>query len=223
MGFLSASTTVLRFVAPVPPRLDREALALAVTRRLFRELDGTVAAESHGWVALHDPLATAVSPADLFFHRWLVLGFRFDRRAVPAKLLWLERRRLEEARKAEQGLARLSAAARREIKEDVYDRLLARALPTPRLFECAWNLERGHLFFTGKARAPREAFVELFAQTFGVRPVPMIPYLAVEHLGLAPAEVEAVRAVEPASLVVQAAPAPAEIPRIAFAEQGVRP
>lgn len=222
MGFLSASTTVVRFVAAVPARLDREAVARAVTRRLFRELEGATA-ETHGWVALHDPLASVISPDDLFFHRWLVLGFRFDRRAVPAKLLWLERRRLEEARKTEQGLRRLGAAARREIKDEVYERLLARALPTPRLFECAWNLDRGHLFFTGKARAPREAFAELFQQTFGVRPVPMIPYLAVEHLGLSPAEVEAVRAVEPATLVARPASAPADIPRLAFAEHGVRP
>jgi len=193
-----------------------------VARRIFRDLEGT-AAESWGWVPLHDPLASDLTPADLFFQQWLLLGFRFDRRTVPAKLLWLERRRLEEARKVEQGLARLGAAQRREIKDEVHQRLLARALPSPRLFECAWNLERGQLLFTGKARAPREAFVELFAQTFDVRPIPMIPYLAVEHVGLSSGQVEAVRAVEPASFVPPRVAERPAVPRLGIESTGARP
>ena len=54
----------------------------------------------------------------------------------------------------------------------------------------------------GKLRAAREAFGDCFRETFGVTPVPLIPYLAAEHVGLQGRQVEAVRAVEPASLVV---------------------
>ena len=99
MGLLSTSSTVVRFVATPPARLDRDAVARAVARRAFRELDpeGGDAAQAAGWVGIHDPLATDFSPADLFFQRWLAVGFRWDRRAVPAKLLWLERRRAEAA------------------------------------------------------------------------------------------------------------------------------
>ena len=114
MGFLSGSTTVVRFTAPVPARLDREAVATHVTRRAFRDLDPD-GAEPHafGWVAFHDPLQTDLTTADLFFHHFLVLGFRHDRRAVPAKLLTLERRRAENARKAELGRDRLGSGIRR--------------------------------------------------------------------------------------------------------------
>lgn len=222
MGFLSASSTIVRFAAPAPARIDREALAAAVSRRTFRELDAEAsdAPQACGWVGVHDPLAVHLSPADLFFQQWLVVGFRFDRRSVPAKLLWLERRRLEEARKAERGIPRLGAAARREIKEEVASRLLARALPAPRLFDCAWNLDTGRVLFTGKARAPREAFVELFRQTFGVQPVPMIPYLAVEHMGLPALQVDAVRAVEPASLVAPEEPAARGVPHLPLEQPG---
>jgi len=225
VGFLSASSTVVRFAAPAPARIDREAFAQAVSRRTFRELDAGAAGEAQacGWVGIHDPLAVSLTATDLFFHHWLMVGFRFDRRAVPAKLLWLERRRLEEERKAERGVPRLGAAARREIKDEVQERLLARALPAPRLFDCAWNLETGRVLFTGKARAPREAFVELFRQTFGLQPVPMIPYLAVEHLGLSAMQVDAVRAVEPASLVAPGEPALAAIPRLPLEENGAHP
>lgn len=225
MGLLSASSTVLRFVAPAPPRLDREALARAVSRRGFRELDpdGGDTTQSVGWVGIHDPLETALTPADLFFQRYLVVGFRLDRRTVPAKLLFLERRRAEAAMKTERGVDRLGAAVRKQIKAEVEQRLLLRALPTPRLFDCVWNLDTGRIYFTGKLRAARDAFADLFRETFGVAPIPMIPYLAAEHVGLAARVVEAVRAVEPSSFV------PAEhnghgaaVPRLPLAQAEVR-
>lgn len=202
MGLLSAATSIVRLIAAPPARVDREQLARAVGRRAFREADvesGTP--DSCGWVPAHDPLATEFGPADLFFQQSLVVGFRFDRRAVPAKLLTIERRRAEAEVKAERGLDRLGRAVRAEIKEEVRTRLLMRALPVPRVFDCVWSLETGHVLFTGKVRAAREAFIELFWQTFGVRPIPMIPYLAAEHMGLSSGMVEALRAAAPAALV----------------------
>jgi DNA recombination-dependent growth factor C len=218
VGFLSGSTTVVRFVAAPPPHLDRDAVARAVTRRVFRDLepDGGDRSEAAGWVGVHDPLATTFTPADLFFQRHLAVGFRYDRRAVPAKLLSLERRRAEEALKAERGLERLGATARKQVKTDVEARLLLRALPTPRLFDCVWNLDTGRLYFSGRARRPVDAFVELFRQTFGVGPVPLIPYLAAEHVGLPPGAIEGVRSVAPCRLTgTEDAPArDDEVPRL---------
>jgi len=223
MGLLGASSTVVRLVAPPPSPLDRDALARAIRRRAFRELDpdGGETSQSSGWVGIHDPLATELTPADLFFERWLAVGFRWDKRAVPAKLLFLERRRAEAALRAERGVDRLGAAARKQVKAEVEARLLLRALPAPRLFDCAWNLENGRVYFTGKLRAAREAFVDCFRQTFGVAPVPMIPYLAAEHVGLPARVVEGVRAVEAASFVPDAATPPVHdgVPRLPLAAQ----
>jgi hypothetical protein len=211
MGFLSASSTIVRFHAAPPPNLDRAALCRAVNRRAFREHDehGLPAAEAFGWVAIHDPLVVELEPSDVFFQQYVVLGFRYDRRVAPAKLVTLERRRAEEERRNELGLERLGRAVRREIKEEVSARLLSQALPSPRLFECAWNLERECVYFTGKSRAPREAFAGLFRECFGVTPVPMIPYLAAERIGLPGAVVDAVRAVSPSALATdRSAPEP---------------
>src|SRR4051794_17020403 len=170
MGLLAASSTVVRLVAPPPSPLDRDALARAISRHAFRELepDGGDVSQACGWVGIHDPLATELAPADVFFQHYLALAVRWDRRAVPAKLLYLERRRAEAALREERGTDRLGAAARRQVKADVEARLLLRALPVPRLFDCVWNLANGRVYFTGKLRAAREAFTELFRQTFGV-------------------------------------------------------
>jgi recombination associated protein RdgC len=215
VGFLSASTSLVRFVAAAPSRLEREAIAQAVTRHAFREGDPEAGdpRQAWGWIAVHDPLQTDFTPADLFFHNYLVLGFRYDKRLVPPKLLMLERRRLERERAAARGVFRLSAAERREIKDEIASRLVAQALPTPRLFDVVWNLETGRGYFSGKLRAAREAFGDCFRRTFGITPVPLIPYLAAEHVGLGAGTVAAVRAVEPASLIATPAPVADGAPR----------
>ena len=222
MGLLNAATTVVRLVASPSARVDRERLAREVGRRAFRALDGEAGtADACGWVPAHDPLATDFGPADLFLQQYLVVGFRFDRRTIPAKLLFLERRRAEAEVRAERGLDRLGRAVRAEIKEEVRTRLMVRALPVPRVFDCVWNLDTGHVLFTGKHRAAREAFVDLFWKTFGVRPVPMIPYLAAEHMGLSTGMVDAVRAVAPATLIAgdDGVGAPRDVPRVPFGEE----
>jgi DNA recombination-dependent growth factor C len=202
VGFLSASTSVVRYVAVAPARMDRDAIAKAVTKRAFRESDPEIGdpRQAWGWVTIHDPLLVTFTPSDLFFHHYLVLGFRYDKRLVPPKLLFLERRRLENERKAGRGLTKLGAAERREIKDEIAERLVARALPTPRLFDVVWNVDTGRVYFSGKLRAAREAFADCFRETFGVAPVPLIPYLAAEHVGLGARDVDAVRAVEPSSM-----------------------
>jgi len=203
MGFLSATSSIVRLHAKPPVNLDRVAIARAVSERAFREQDehGMAKAEAFGWVAIHDPLVTEFDTADLFFQQYLVVGFRFDTRAVPAKLAWMDRRRAEDAYKAGQRLERLGRDTKREIKDDVEASLLARALPNPKLFECAWNLETEAVYFTGKLKSARDAFATLFRETFGAVPTPMIPYLAAERVGVAETIVDRVRGVEPSRLV----------------------
>jgi DNA recombination-dependent growth factor C len=221
MGFLSASSSIVRFDARPPGRIDRDTLCEAVNRRAFREHDedGLPKQEAFGWVAIHDPLVTELEPSDIFFQQYVVLGFRYDRRVAPGKLVRLETRRAEEARKQSQGLERLNRATRKEIKEEVAARLLLRALPSPSLFECAWDLERQTVYFTGKSRGPREAFQTLFRETCGVSPIPVIPYLAVERLGLSGAIVDAVRGAEPSRLSAEPE-APHAAPRATAAAAG---
>lgn len=220
MGLLAPTSSLVRFTAKPPARLEREAIAAAVNRHRFRELNGDGSQQTCGWIGIHDPLVTEFTPADLFFQHYLAVGFRFDRRAVPVQLLRLERRRLEEERRRERGVPRLGAAARREVKTEISDRLLARALPVPRLYDCLWNLETGRVYLTGTQRTARDAFAELFRRTFGVEPLPLIPYFAAEHTGLSPLALETLRTAEPTALMDRSADAPGpspEVPRLPLA------
>lgn len=186
MGFLSASSTIVRLHADPPAKIDRETVLAGVSRRAFREESetGLPHEEVFGWVDIHDPMETRFDTTDLFFQQYLLLGFRYDRRTIPTKLAWMERRQAERARRERDGLDRLSLSIRREIRDEVDARLLQKALPTPRLFECAWNLDSGVIYFTTRTGSVMEAFSTTFRETFGLTPTPMIPYLTAEHIGL---------------------------------------
>ena len=196
MGFLSASSTIVRLHAEPPAKVDRETMLAGVTRRAFREESesGLPHEEVFGWVDIHDPMETRFDTTDLFFQNYLLLGFRYDRRAIPTKLAWMERRQAERERRERDGLDRLSLSIRREIRDEVQARLLQKALPTPRLFECAWNLETGVIYFTTRTGSVMEAFSTTFRETFGMTPTPMIPYLTAEHVGLESSVLESFRA-----------------------------
>jgi hypothetical protein len=186
MGFLSASSTIVRLHAAPPAKVDRETVLAGVSRRAFREESdtGLPHEEVFGWVDIHDPMETRFDTTDLFFQQYLLLGFRYDRRTIPTKLAWMERRQAERERREKDGLDRLSLSIRREIRDEVDARLLQKALPTPRLFECAWNLDTGVIYFTTRTGPVMEAFSTTFRETFGLTPTPMIPYLTAEHIGL---------------------------------------
>src|SRR5262249_35016603 len=64
MGLLSPTSSILRFTAKPPARIDRDAWATAVNRHRFRELNGDGSQQTCGWIGIHDPLAVDLTPAD---------------------------------------------------------------------------------------------------------------------------------------------------------------
>ncbi|MEO2169924.1 MAG: recombination-associated protein RdgC [bacterium] len=202
MGFLSASSTIVRLHAQAPAKPDRSAMVDAISRHAFKDDEpGLPREEASGWVTIHDPMVTYFDTSDVFFQQYLLVGFRYDKRSVPAKLAWMERRVAERERRERDGVERLTLSIRREIKEEVTDRLMQKALPVPRLFECAWNLDTGIVYFTTRTGTVQEAFQTAFRETFGVAPMPMIPYLTAEHVGLSAKVVDTFRGLEPALLI----------------------
>lgn len=202
MGFLSASSTIVRFHAPPPARINRQEMRDAVERHVFRATEdaGLPREERFGWVAIHDPMVVSLDETDLFFQDQLLIGFRYDKRSVPAKLAWMERRIAERERREQDGVERLSLSIRREIRDDVTDRLMQKALPVPRLFECAWNLKTGVLLFTTRTGTVQEAFTTTFRETFGITPTPLIPWFVAERIGLPARTVDSFRKQAPAEI-----------------------
>lgn len=170
MGINANSVNLVQYQVLDMPAVENPAewAQEKLIQNAFVSIDNSSEESAIGWVTLDDPLeAEFADPRD--FHRppYLCFTLRQDRRRVPAALL---RRRLKQAEgeflAAHPGMQRVPKQKREELRDSVQAALLARTLPTPSMFDIAWNTERGLLLFTGTSTRAIEAFEGLFRQTF---------------------------------------------------------
>ncbi len=137
-------------------------------RHAFRPIDDLKGEESAaGWVGFGDDTEW-LAPAER--GEWMVWSLRMDRRSVPGPVVskYLAEAVREEAGKAEDG--KVSRTRRKELKELVRQKLLARAEPVPTVADVALNVHSGLLLVGTKSSGMLEKFMECFKGAFGCEP-----------------------------------------------------
>jgi hypothetical protein len=140
------------------------AFAEALATRRFRTIENAASEEvSAGWVTPADPTGDSFDLEDLDGGAGTWLRFRIDKKVLPKKWLQIHRDAAEKARGK-----KMSARERRELKDDLAEKLLPRVLPAITLVDALLFHDRRvvQLFATGKGA--RETFTKLFFETFGV-------------------------------------------------------
>ncbi len=136
----------------------------ALATRRFRTIENAASEEvSAGWVTPADPTGDSFDLEDLDGGAGTWLRFRIDKKVLPKKWLQIHRDAAEKTRGK-----KLSARERRELKDDLAEKLLPRVLPAITLVDALLFHDRAlvQLFATGKGA--RETFTKLFFETFGV-------------------------------------------------------
>jgi hypothetical protein len=139
------------------------AFGAALATRRFRTIENAASEEvSAGWVTPADPTGDTFDLEDLDGGAGTWLRFRIDKKVLPKKWLQIHRDAAEKSRGK-----KLSARERRELKDDLAEKLLPRVLPTITLVDALLFHEKKlvQLFATGKGA--RETFTKLFFETFG--------------------------------------------------------
>ena len=137
-------------------------------RHAFRPIDDLKGEESAaGWVGFGDDTEW-LAPVE--HGEWMVWSLRMDRRSVPGPVVskYLAEAVREEAGKAEDG--KVSRTRRKELKELVRSKLLARAEPVPTVADVALNVHSGLLLVGTKSGGMLEKFMECFRGAFGCEP-----------------------------------------------------
>ncbi len=133
---------------------------------------------SLGWVSGRHLLETDINDMTAYAGGFLHLCLRQAQRKVPGALLQAETRMRELQRLQENGGEFLSRKERKEIKEDVIDRLMPQMPPqlgaTP--FVVDPGAERLYLGATSEKQC--DAFLAYFYETMGFEPQPMTPEFA---------------------------------------------
>ena len=186
MGALSGSiSTSAYYVDGELPEGFRETYVEAMGRHSFRDI--AVEGEDHeswGWVNIHDPFDTDLRIDNVHWGSYFLFGLRQDVLRVPASLFKLHLKKRFEAFKTEFGKDRMTKAEKDNVKELLEREMRRKTLPSIKIHDVAWNLDRGELWLFATNKGVREQFEERFDKTFGVNLIPRNPYSLLERRGL---------------------------------------
>lgn len=167
-GFLGTNVSMLICQADEPRAISLEALREGA-------FSGAIDAEGKrfGWTGLGDMLDT-----DNFFlancdSRFMAFSYRLDARKAPGSVVRLQ---LAEAIRAEeQAGKKVGAKRRKELKEEITERLLARSEFAPMLVDCIWDAGKGRLYLGSISEKIVERVLAHFKGCFGMDAVPLAP------------------------------------------------
>ena len=141
-----------------------EGFCEALAQRRFRTIENAASEEvSVGWCTPADPTGDSFSIEDLEGGVGTWLRVRIDKKTLPKKWLMIHRDAAEKARGK-----KLSAKERRELKDDLTEKLLPRVLPTVNLVDALLFFDRKLVLLFATSKSVREAFGKLFFETFSM-------------------------------------------------------
>lgn len=139
------------------------AFAGALAQRRFRTIENAASEEvSAGWVTAFDPTGDSFALEDLDGGVGTWLRLRIDKKTLPKKWLQIHRDVAEKARGK-----KLSARERRELKDDLAEKLLPRVLPAVQLIDALLFHDKRIVLLFATSKSARESFGKAFFESFG--------------------------------------------------------
>lgn len=170
-----------------------QAFAEALRTRRFRSIESAASEEvSVGWVTPVDPTGETFSVDDLDGGAGTWLRFRMDKKTMPKEWLRTHRDAAEKARGK-----KLSARERRELKDDLTEKMLPRVLPTITKVDALLFYDHKLVLLFATSKGAREAFGKLFFESFAVALERMNPLRAGLLAGLTDEQRHDLERVEP--------------------------
>lgn len=183
MGLVKGAVSFVRYsVEGTMPTNFWDFMADRVRAFAFKDIDDTLDEYSAGWVSVYDMFDSGFAHNVYVVGDYVVLAARADERRVSPALLnkFIAK---EEARiKREKQVPRLSRGLRTEIKEQVRQMLVRKAVPLPAVYDLCWNLADNTVLFFSSNKKAMAMLEELFTESFGLHLILQPPYLTAEHL-----------------------------------------
>lgn len=166
-----------------------QAFAAALATRRFRTIENAASEEvSVGWCTPVDPTGDSFLLEDLDGGAGTWMRMRTDVKKMPAAWLQMHRAAAEKAKGK-----KLSARERRELKDDVLEKLLPRVLPRTGFVDALLFHDRKTLLLFSTSKGARESFGKLFFESFQALLVELGPF----SLTLASSSATAAEKLEP--------------------------
>lgn len=177
MQLLASTLSVTRYRVqgkPADPVMDT--VRNGLKDQMIREIDNDPAQKSIGWTESARPFAPDFESAQFMFGNHLVFSLRMDKKSVPAKIVAKHVNMATAKRLADNGQSHLSKNEKRQIKDEVLHRLYTRVPATPNVYDLAWDMEAGVLWFFSNLKEANEELETLFSKSFRISLIRMFPY-----------------------------------------------
>lgn len=170
--------------------------------QVIRDIDNDPAAKSIGWTESGRPFAPDFEKAQFMFGTYMVFSLRIDKKSVPAKIVNKHLSMAVARRLAETEQKQLSKTEKRQIKDEVTNRLYTRVPASPNVYDLVWDYEAGALWFFSNLKEANEEIETLFAKSFRLSLIRMFPYTEADlACGLSDKQRDAVKQAGPAAFI----------------------
>ena len=178
--FRKSGSLCCLFVEGKLPSAHGEAFLKALEAQRFRSIEDAASEDaSFGWVTPGDPTGETFSADDLELGEAVWLRMRSDRKRLPASWVAIYRAAAERS-----SGKKLTVREKRELKQDLLEKLLPRVLPSVTFVDALWLAEAKCVVLFSTARAQLEAFDSLFCKTFDARLLAADPYVLALRSGI---------------------------------------
>lgn len=144
-------------------------------KKKFLPLDGArEETERAGWITLEHLFDTRFEPEKVFADPFVCFALRIDRRKVPANLVRAHVKIEEQAVRNATGKP-VGPAKRRELREQVHERLLEKVLPAATSYPVVLAPNRRLVWFSNCGQKTCETFVAQFEETFEIALIAQTP------------------------------------------------
>jgi DNA recombination-dependent growth factor C len=178
MGLIKGSVTLTRYqVSGDLPASGADFLDTRIREHCFRDIEQSTDEQSVGWVNMSDFMDTSFAYSAYSLEPYIILGFRVDKRRVPASLLRkYHRMEMDKAIKMREGRA-LGRADREQLKEKARLGLLARIPPDTKVYDVVWDTARAQVWLGSASKGVTDLFEDHFEKSFTMGLTPRLPFL----------------------------------------------
>ena len=177
----SVAARIWRVIDPLPPDF-KNLFERNLKRHGFRPVDperGQL--QSMGWVNIRQLLDSRLSFDKVLYANLILLALRMDRVVINQKVFRATLAQEIGRLLREKDRRDLSREERLVLEDKVRLDLIKRTQPDTAVYELAWHLESGVLFFGSTGQRLNLAFSDLFTETFQVSIEPQFPFLRAQR------------------------------------------
>ncbi len=178
--FRRSGSVVSYFVDGKIPDPQDPSFCEALANHRFRTIENAASEEtSIGWCTPTDPTGEAFELEDMDHDHAVWMRMRLDKKSLPSKWMAIYRTSAEKA-----AGRKLSATEKRELKEDLSDKLLPRILPSVNLVDMLYVPKQKIVMLFGTSTRVKEEFNKLWFKTFASNVIEADPYSLATRIGL---------------------------------------